>query len=43
MKADAERMKEEMGDKRREDKAIAPFTIEVQDDFGGDILTINTI
>jgi len=43
MKIDAENLKENMWDKRREDKAIAPFTIEVQDDFGGDILTINTI
>jgi hypothetical protein len=32
-----------MGDRRKEDKAIAPFKIEVQEDFGGDILTIDTI
>ena len=43
MKMDAENLKENMWDKRREDKAIAPFTIEVQEDFGWDILKINTI
>ncbi len=43
LKADAEELKENMGDKRREDKAIKPFTIELQEDIGGDILTINTV
>jgi ATP-binding cassette subfamily F protein 3 len=43
LKTDAEQLKEDMGDRRKEDKAIAPFKIEVQEDFGGDILTIDTI
>ncbi|MDQ7023809.1 MAG: ATP-binding cassette domain-containing protein [Candidatus Gracilibacteria bacterium] len=43
MKSDAEALKENMGDKRREDKAIAPFTIEIQENIGGEILKIDTI
>jgi ATP-binding cassette subfamily F protein 3 len=43
MKIDAERMKEEMWDKRREDKAISPFTIDFQEWAGWEILKINTI
>ncbi len=43
MKADAERMKEEMGDKRKEDKAIAPFTIEAQEGISWVILDIAEI
>jgi len=43
MKSDAEELKDSMGDKRREDKAIAPFTIELQEDVWGDLLTINTV
>jgi ATP-binding cassette subfamily F protein 3 len=43
LKADAENLKENMWDKRREDKAISPFTIEFQDWAGWEILKINTI
>jgi len=43
MKIDAERMKEEMWDKRREDKAISPFKIEIQENIWGEILKINTV
>ena len=43
LKADAENLKENMGDKRREDKAISPFTIEFQEWAGWEILKINTI
>ncbi len=43
MKVDAERMKEEMWDKRKEDAAIKPFTIEIQEDIWGTILQIDTV
>jgi len=33
MRIDAERMKDEMGDKRKEDAAIRPFTIEIQENI----------
>ena len=43
MKIDAENLKDNMWDKRREDKAISPFTIEFQEGAGWEILKINTI
>jgi len=43
LKTDAEELKENMWDKRKEDKAIAPFTIEIQEGIGWDILTIDTV
>ncbi len=43
LKSDAEELKDNMGDKRKEDKAIAPFTIEMQENIGGEILKINTV
>jgi ATP-binding cassette subfamily F protein 3 len=43
LKADAEALKENMWDKRKEDKAISPFTIEFQEGAGWEILKINTI
>ncbi len=43
MKIDAERMKDEMWDKRKEDAAIKPFTIEMQEGIWGTILQIDTV
>ena len=43
MKADAEQLKEDMGDKRKEDKAIKEFTIEMQEGVGWTILQIDTV
>ncbi len=43
MKQDAEQLKEDMWDKRKEDKAIKPFTIEIQEDIWGTILQIDTV
>lgn len=43
LKTAAEELKENMWDKRREDKAISPFTIEIQENIGWEILKINTV
>jgi len=44
LKAEAERLKEEMWDKRKEDKAIKPFTIPFQEGIdSGVILKINSV
>ena len=43
LKTDAEALKDDMWDKRKEDKAIRPFTIEIQEDIGWEILRINTV
>jgi ATPase subunit of ABC transporter with duplicated ATPase domains len=42
MRAKAEEAEESMVDVRREDKAIRPFTIPVQENVSGDILTISS-
>jgi len=43
LKEEAERLKEEMWDTRKEDKAIKPFTIECQEWIWGEILKINSV
>ena len=43
LKAEAERLKEEMWDKRKEDKAIKPFEIPVQEDLSWIVLDIQEI
>lgn len=42
MRTETEEMEEEKVDVRREDKTIRPFTIPMQDDLTGDILTISS-
>lgn len=41
MRDKAEELEDSMVDSRREDRAIKPFTIPMQEDIGGTILTIN--